>query len=152
MQNLYSLDDQLVDAAFVADVDEVRFLLAQGGNPDARDEEGHTPLMLAAAEGNRELVRILLESGADPNLRDPDGWSALDVAVARKMIDVAWLLVQFGADVNAQDDTGRSLLLRATLAAGAPDPMVQSLVRWGARDDSPRRRGRVPESAPRLLA
>lgn len=149
MQNLYSLDDQLVDAAFVADLDEVRLLLAQGGNPDARDDEQRTPLMLAAAEGNRELVRVLLEAGADPNLRDQDGWSALDVAVARKMIDVAWLLVQFGADVNALDDLGRSLLLRATAAAGEPDPMVQALVRWGAHD-LPARRVRLAESAPRL--
>lgn len=134
MQYLYSLDDELVDAAFLEDLDDVRCLLAQGANPDARDEEQRTPLMLAVAEGHREMVRALLEAGADPNLRDQDGWSALDVAVARKMIEIAWLLVQFGADVNASDDLHRSPLARAKLA-GQPDPIVQLLVRWGAKDN-----------------
>ncbi len=132
MPSCYSLDDELVDAAFLADVNDVRLLLAQGASPDARDEEQRTPLMLAAAEGHRELVQVLLEAGADPNLRDRDGWSALDVAVARKMIEIVWLLVQFGADVNASDDLGRSPLSRALLTASEPDPMVQVLARWGA--------------------
>lgn len=136
MPNCYSLDDELVDAAFLADVNDVRLLLAQGGNPDARDEEQRTPLMLAVAEGHRELVQVLLEAGADPNLRDLDGWSALDVAVARKMIEIVWLLVQFGADVNASGDLGHSPLSRALLTAGEPDPVVQILVRWGARECS----------------
>lgn len=136
MQNFYSLDDELVDAAFLADLDDVRHLLAQGAHPDARDEEQRTPLMLAVAEGHRELVQVLLDAGADPNLRDLDGWSALDVAVARKMIEIVWLLVQFGADVNASDDLGRSPLSRARLMAGEPDPMVQVLARWGAHADS----------------
>jgi len=136
LPSCYSLDDELVDAAFLADVNDVRLLLAQGASPDGRDEEQRTPLMLAVGEGHRTLVRVLLEAGADPNLRDLDGWSALDVAVARKMIEIVWLLVQFGADVNAMDDRGRSPLSRALLTAGEPDPMVQILVRWGARDDS----------------
>jgi ankyrin repeat protein len=131
-----SLDDDLIYAAFLEDLDEVRFLLSQGANPDARDEEQRTPLMLAVTEGHGEMVRVLLEAGADPNLRDQDGWGALDVAVARKMIEIAWLLVQFGADANASDDRHRSPLSRALLTAGQPDPMVQLLVRWGARDNS----------------
>jgi cytohesin len=151
VHTFYSLDDQLVDAAFLADLDEVRDLLAQGGDPDARDDEQRTPLMLAVAEDHREMVRVLLEVGADPNLRDQDGWSALDVAVARKMIDMAWLLVRFGADVNASDDLGRSLLLRASLAAGEPDPMVRALVSWGARDRSSRK-VHLPETASPLPA
>lgn len=136
VQYLYSLDDELVDAAFLEDLDDVRILLAQGANPDARDEEQRTPLMLAVAEGHREMARALLEAGADPNLRDQDGWGALDVAVARKMLEIVWLLVQFGADVNASAELHRSPLSRATLGAAEPDRMVQLLVRWGAREDS----------------
>jgi ankyrin repeat protein len=136
VQYSYSLDDELVDAAFLEDLDDVRCLLAQGANPDARDEEQRTPLMLAVADGHGEMVRALLEGGADPNLRDQDGWSALDVAVARKMLEIAWLLVQFGAEVNASADLHRSPLSRALLLAGQPDPLVQVLVRWGAREDS----------------
>lgn len=135
MLTLYSLDDQLIDAAFLSDIDDVRLLLGQGANPDARDEEQRTPLMNATTDCNRELVHVLLEAGADPNLRDQDGWTALDVAVYRKTLDIVWLLVHFGADVNAQDDTGSSVLVRALLACGGSTEIPDLLRRWGARDD-----------------
>ena len=69
MPTPYTLDDQLVDAAFLSDVDEVRLLLQQGANPDTRDDEQRTPLIHATQDCHRELIRILLEAGADPNLR-----------------------------------------------------------------------------------
>lgn len=100
MQYSYSLDDELVDAAFVSDVDAVRLLLARGASPDARDDERRTALMTAVSEQNRELVRVLLEAGADPNLRDEDGWTALDLAVARRTHEIIALLASFGADVH----------------------------------------------------
>jgi ankyrin repeat protein len=134
LHTFYSLDDQLVDAAFLSDVDEVRLLLQQGADPDARDEEYQTPLLYAASDRNRDLVRVLLEAGADPNLRDQDGWAALDVAVYRRTLDIVWLLVHFGADVNARDDMGRSVLLRAVLAANGSTEILDLLQRCGARD------------------
>jgi uncharacterized protein len=130
----YTLDDQLVDAAFLSDVDEVRLLLQQGADPDTRDDEQRTPLMYVTQDCHHELVRILLEAGADPNLRDEDGWTALDLAVYRRAPDIAWLLVHYGADVNAQDDLGRSVLLRAVLVSGGSSDMLDLLRRWGARD------------------
>ena len=141
LQSLYSLDDELADAVFLSDMDDVRALLAQGADPDARDEEQRTSLMNATLDGQRDLVRVLLEAGADPNLRDADGWTPLDVAVYRKALDLIWLLVHFGADVNAQDDIGISVLMRAVLASNGSTEVVDLLQRWGARahvPDSPR--------------
>ena len=137
METFYSLDDQLVDAVFLADVDDVRLLLEQGANPDTWDEEQRTPLMNATRDCNGAMVRILLEAGADPNLRDEDGWTALDVAVYRGTLDTAWLLVHYGADVTAQSDTGRSVLLQAGLAAAGSTEVIDLLQRWGARAHRP---------------
>jgi cytohesin len=135
LRSFYSLDDELADAVFLADIDDVRALLDRGANPDARDEEQRTSLMNATLDGHRDLVRVLLEAGSDPNLRDVDGWTPLDVAVYRKALDVIWLLVHFGADVNAQDDMGISVLMRAVLASNGSTEVVDLLQRWGARAD-----------------
>jgi ankyrin repeat protein len=137
LQSFYSLDDELADAVFLSDMDDVRRLLDRGADPDARDEEQRTSLMNATQDGHRELVRMLLEAGADPNLRDADGWTPLDVAVYRKALDLIWLLVHFGADVNAQDDLGISVLMRAVLASNGSTEVVDLLQRWGARADLP---------------
>jgi ankyrin repeat protein len=137
LKNLYSLDDQLVDAIFLSDVDDVRLLLEQGANPDTWDEEQQTPLMNATRDCNSAMVRILLEAGADPNLRDDDGWTALDVAVYRGTLDTVWLLIHYGADANAQNGTGRSVLLRAGLAAEDSTGVTDRLQRLGTRDHRP---------------
>ena len=143
--SLYSLDDELADAVFLADTEDVRALLGRGADPDARDEDQRTPLMNATMDGHRELVHMLLEAGADPNLRDADQWSPLDVAVYRKSLDLIWLLLQFGADVNAQDDMGISVLTRALLAAHGSAEIIDLLLRWGARGDVPQ----LPHAAAR---
>ena len=111
----YSIDDQLVDSVFLNDTEDVRMLLSQDADPDARDEENRTVLSIAVADGSNELVRLLLEAGANPNLRDDDGLTALDIAVYRRRLDLAWMLVKFGAGTNARDAGLESTLWRAGL-------------------------------------
>lgn len=113
MPIFYSLDDELLDAVFLRDVEEVRRLLAQGANPDAYNEDRCTPLMMATVEGDLEIARLLLEAGADPNLVDGDGWTALDVAVYRQVLDLFWLLLQYGAAATEHTGTGSKVLVRA---------------------------------------
>ena len=45
------------------------------------DEDGHTPLMRAALEGDTATVRALLAGGADVNAKDNEGRTALMFAV-----------------------------------------------------------------------
>ncbi len=133
----YSLDDQLVDAIFISDADDVRTLLAQGADPDARDDEQHPALTLAIADGGPELVRLLLEAGANPNLRDADGFTALDVAVYRRRLDLVWLLLRFGADANTCDEQGTSTLWRASLVAPEDSRIHELLWRSGPGAERP---------------
>lgn len=61
-------------------------LLRHGADPNIRDDEGMTPLMLAVRwwavdESGLECVRLMLTSGADPHLQTPEGKTALDYAV-----------------------------------------------------------------------
>ena len=67
------------------DVRAVRWLLANGADPDARgrewDSSDVTPLHMAAGCGATDVVRVLLDAGADPHVRDsrfesePIGWA-----------------------------------------------------------------------------
>jgi len=59
-----------------------RVLLRNGAEVDPRNEEGQTPLMIAAELGEPEVVRVLLEFGADRTLRDNYRKTAVDYAAA----------------------------------------------------------------------
>ena len=48
-------------------------LLAGSANPNAKQDDGLTPLHLAAIEGTREAVSARVAGGADPNARDGYG-------------------------------------------------------------------------------
>ena len=66
-----------------------------GGNVNATDEKGRSPLMLAASRGHTEICKLLLEAGADPAHRNHEGRDALAVALAEGREDVAALLKTF---------------------------------------------------------
>ncbi|HEY8345728.1 MAG TPA: ankyrin repeat domain-containing protein [Symbiobacteriaceae bacterium] len=71
--------------------------VAAGANPEARDSDGVTALMLAAAADRPEVVRGLLSLGVDVNARDVRGWTALTYAEVRGARRVVELLRQAGA-------------------------------------------------------
>jgi hypothetical protein len=56
----------------------VAALLAAGASPDARDEAGYTPLLLAAERGELAIVTLWLRAGAFPGfeLGDPSRLTA----------------------------------------------------------------------------
>lgn len=53
-------------------------MIEAGVDVNAADNQGLTPLMVAAENGDRELVRNLLAHGANPNARDSKGKKAAD--------------------------------------------------------------------------
>jgi uncharacterized protein len=150
---LYTLNDELLDAVFLRDAEEVRKLLAQGADPDACNENRCTPLMMATVEGDTEIARDLLEAGADPNLVDADGWAALDVAVYRRTLDLVWLLLQYGAAATDQTDTGSKVLVRALFGGQRnADEILRLLPGWGGNGDLPATLATVTATARRFGA
>ena len=51
-------DDELLEAARNGDLIKVQTLLEKGANPNAKDNNGWTPLHRAAFEGHVDVVRV----------------------------------------------------------------------------------------------
>lgn len=125
--------DKLFQAVRAGDVAAVRSALAAGGEVNAKDPEGATPLMYAAFyPANADCLRLLLEHGADPNAANVFGASALIWGTGN--LEKVKLLVEHGADVNARSKLGKSALLVAASRDGA-GPIVSYLLTHGARTD-----------------
>ena len=67
-------------------------LLGASADVNARNDKGHTPLMLAAAQGSIEFVHFLLAKKAKPGESDKSGHSAEWFARKYKHTEVAELL------------------------------------------------------------
>lgn len=51
----------------------ISILLEYHANTDQQDNDGMSPLLVSAFEGNTEVCELLLENGADPDLCDNMG-------------------------------------------------------------------------------
>jgi ankyrin repeat protein len=106
-------------------------LIKRGAMVDAPNQEGRTPLMIAAQFGNLEAARTLVALGADPNKEDSiyrD--SSIHVAVLGGSKEMVELLLAHGANVNHKSNhSGESPLVYAAITGDAA--MVALLVARG---------------------
>ena len=82
------LDELLRRAATEGRLITTKFRIAQGFDLNARDAEGHTPLMLAARHGHDAICRVLVQHGADPHATR-HGKTALEMALENGMKNAA---------------------------------------------------------------
>lgn len=94
----------------------VKLLLARGANASVGDDEGVTPLQVAAVMAWLEAAQMLLDAGADVNAKDSQGWTPLHYAAlaSRKAkyfcLDLTKMLLRYGADPGARDRDGNTPL------------------------------------------
>uniref|UniRef100_A0A915KYW8 LEM domain-containing protein n=1 Tax=Romanomermis culicivorax TaxID=13658 RepID=A0A915KYW8_ROMCU len=67
-------------------------LLSKGADPNYRNDEGLTPVHVAAAWGNYEILKLFLMNGGDPCLKDEDDKTPLDLANDERHSECARLL------------------------------------------------------------
>ncbi len=92
-----------------------QFLLANGANVDAKDQNGRTPLLSAASGGHKALVELLLANKANIKAADPGGRTALHLAAEHGFKNVAEVLLAHGADIDAQIRFGGTPLVLAAI-------------------------------------
>ena len=125
-----NINQALIDAAKEADGGEVRDLVEDGADPNFRDEEGATALMLSIVSGTEEGVRALLEGGADPDLTLENGSTAVHMATATGQTALLRIILEHGGDPNTRDEAGITPLMMATLWSRADT--VTALAEAGA--------------------
>ncbi|XP_028652721.1 kinase D-interacting substrate of 220 kDa isoform X2 [Erpetoichthys calabaricus] len=91
----------------------VKAFLEKCKEVDERNENGQTPLMLAAEQGNLEIVQELLKKGANVNLEDVDNWTALISASKEGHIDIVRELLSHNANLEHRDMGGWTALMWA---------------------------------------
>ncbi|KAJ0065673.1 hypothetical protein NL108_016215 [Boleophthalmus pectinirostris] len=95
-----------------------------------QDERGFTPLMWAAAFGEKAMVDFLLEKGADPKTIARERESALTLASSGGFADIVESLLRHGVDINSYDWNGGTPLLYAV--RGNHIKCVETLLAKGA--------------------
>ena len=80
---------------------EVKALLLQGVDVNAKDGMGRTALMFAVINMHYDTVRALLDSGADVNAKSNSGGTALMLAATSGEPRIVQVLLDKGADRDA---------------------------------------------------
>lgn len=118
---------------------EVEELVQAGGDIEARDGNGRTPLVVATFRRDTAAARALLQAGANPNALDNQSYDALTVAAVQGDIAMLKLLLASGANARAITSPyggtaliaaahrGHVAVVEALIAAKAPVNHVNNL-------------------------
>lgn len=74
------LNRKLFDAIKQGELRAMMNAVRKGADVNVKDEQGKTPLILAATRGEYSVVKFLVENGAEVDAKDSDGKIALEYA------------------------------------------------------------------------
>ncbi|MGJ6960369.1 ankyrin repeat domain-containing protein [Streptosporangium sp. G11] len=143
------MEDDLVSAATIRKVEEVRRLLDGAVHPDEPNEDGSTALYRAAVQGDAGIVRMLLAAGADPD-RESGGDSEglpLCAAACWGHVEIVVALLDADADPDRREDIERTAMTALHWAASNEHlAVMRTLLGRGADPDLDDSAGRTPLS------
>ncbi len=117
----------LLSIAAIKNANAIPMLLEKGADPNVKNANETTALMLAA-QHQPNAIKTLLDANADPNAKTINGFTPLMIA-SKYQPDAIQPLLAKGVSVNAQDHKGVTAL---TLAIQYQPKAIQSLLDAGA--------------------
>ena len=124
-------DRNLISAASLGDIARVKDSLNSGANVNIKDDNGQTPLYLAANGGYTSVVALLLDRGGDAGATTSAGATPLMVAALRNYTDIVKLLIARKASVDFAAHNGSTALMWA--AVGGHPEIIKLLLDSGAQ-------------------
>ena len=113
---LAALPALLNTAVRSGDASAVHGLLEQGASPHTPEENGATPLHLAAWSGSVSIAAVLLSAGATIEVKLSDGSTPMHLAAVAGSADVLELMLAFGGSADVRDHAGQTPLHSAAAA------------------------------------
>jgi hypothetical protein len=101
------LGEYLAEAVVADKPDAVTHLVDLGASIEWRNEDGMTPLQVAAVNGKYEMIELLAKAGADLDAAyttEHHHYTALHIAVDNEQPDAVSVLLNLGADAEAEDE------------------------------------------------
>ena len=129
---LAGVNEDLIKAAQRGDLAEVKRLISEGADVNAKNEKGSPALMYACEKGHTAVVKELLAKGADVNFVHKNGFTPIFLATVMNYPAVVKELLAKGANVNVRT-AGVSPLGYA--AQWGHVEIRDMLVKAGARQD-----------------
>lgn len=105
--------DLLLTATNSGNAAKVLWLVSQGADVNAMNNEGSTLLMLANHYFDIKTIQSLIDSGADINAKNKDGTTDLMLAIQSGRTDVVRALFIKDVNVNVKDKDGKTALMFA---------------------------------------
>ena len=90
----------LHQAAINGNTSQIKLLLSQGVDINAKDENTKTPLHYAVEADKIEVVKLLVEAGADI---EAEPWTPLYIAISNGYVVIAEYLIDHGANIHAPE-------------------------------------------------
>ena len=118
---------ELVEACRRGDLEQVKSILSEGADVNAKTENGMTAVFFALEAGQKDVFEFLLSRGADINAKttkaedeefDRVGQTMLHKAVLHDEYSMAEFLIEKGADIEARNVSGETPLYVAAKVGG----------------------------------
>ncbi|MBN1974174.1 MAG: ankyrin repeat domain-containing protein [Sedimentisphaerales bacterium] len=109
----HGVKETLFSAVSSGNIDEIKRLISEGANLEARDDGDYTALIRAVPRNQKEIIEFLLDKGADIEAKQEHGATALACAAYAGNTEMAEFLIEHGANIEAMTLYGESPLCRS---------------------------------------
>mgnify|MGYP003611606442 CR=1 FL=1 len=136
------VESPLAKAAVRGAINEIKALIDDGAEINAKDALGRTPLHIAAFYGRTKTSEYLISRGADIDAKDRVGMTPLHVAVISGGRQEVELLLEKKADISSKTDAGQTAL-HLSASTGQPK-LTKFLIERGANPKTKDNEGKTP--------